>query len=149
MFLKGLDKDVLPRPHLENTVRPFKENHSARLGEDARSSVLLTSHIPQKHLHNILSGPRGGLMSRGGPARWRIRQAKCEIKQQMRPCSLTLVVVEVDGDRDWEGGGKGEEGAKGYRGHKQNKHRWFSSPGTFYCICFFLNITSPEDACDQ
>lgn len=24
----------------------------------------------------------------GGPARWRIRRAKCEIKQQMKPCSL-------------------------------------------------------------
>lgn len=110
MFLKGLDKDVLPGPHLENTVCPFKENHSARLREDVHSSVLLTSHIRQKHLHNISPGPPGGLMSRGGPARWRIRQAKCEIKQQMRPCSLTLVVVEVDGDRDWEGGEGVKEG---------------------------------------
>lgn len=38
----------------------------------------------------------------GGPAPWRIWQAKCEIKRQMRSCSLA-VVRKADGDREARG----------------------------------------------
>lgn len=70
----------------------------------------------------------------GGPAQWRVWQAKCEIKPQMRPCSLTLV-VEADGDR--ERGGRGScDCHKRYLEHKRSKHLWISFPETIYYTRF-------------
>ncbi len=64
-------------------------------------ALLFTFHRPQGHLHNI-SLASVGLWWVGGPAQWRIWQVKCEIKQQMRPCSLLVVEKLVrDHKRGW------------------------------------------------
>lgn len=76
---------------------PFKSElvHGEDEGSDQIFSPSSSLHTLHRDICITFCVASVALWWVGGPAQWRIWQAKCEIKQQMRPCSLTSL-MEAD-----------------------------------------------------